>query len=652
MSNIKNNNYRKYSCRLVKDKYLDFMLSKDNVQSTISSNDLNTITLDLSQIQGNHVTSKTIWNDAVSSITVLKNIGYTGVDNGFISYERDRIGNDEFLNLFTKSNFNLYTFYKKLFLTKVTGNTQMLVYPIENHDEYTSFKGGFYQGFFKIDGDVYQTLPHRIENEWNFNFTLRTQDYETPSNILNKRHEDNSGIFFYIGTRAENKFWELYKKDPAMETYKEDETDDYYLDYDVMDADVIRHQYLSEEHDEETSFETASLTIEENINNTESETKTIEINSNEEEYNSYFADDDYISYDYFDFSSSDSEDTYLIDDSITFNDIDVNYFADDYFNLPENENSETIEINNEEEKVADYIISDNTIESNTVLIEDNYDSDSPIFDDDYLLEQIDLSMIDLIDTKGRPIGETGFYEIKTDNKFIIFNRTKNGFTKDSWNDDNEYFITGKSINSNVNYFIHLNRTKDGYNKNNINELSEKESEPYNVLKDIENNAFALKINKDGSISYRYLSTDCELIEETSKPNIVPKNEWCNIHLKIERITNSTTDECNEFYKPGLMRLYIYINGYLKLISKELPELMLKPLNDTPEKQEMVPYCISIGGGSQGLAERVLIDYYDRTDYILPIEKYFAGTFIGDIKNFNFTPSHIDFSVISQIRKRF
>ena len=49
-----------------------------------------------------------------------------------------------------------------------------------------------------------------------------------------------------------------------------------------------------------------------------------------------------------------------------------------------------------------------------------------------------------------------------------------------------------------------------------------------------------------------------------------------------------------------MQIFIYVNGYLKLISKELPELNLKPLNDTQERQEGIPFNISIGGGTQGV----------------------------------------------------
>ena len=243
MANIKNNNYRKIDCRLYNDSYLDFMLSKDNVKEYDNIDDCIATYLDFSKIDKEHIVSDVVWKESVESDTILENIGYTGVDNGFISYQRDLIGNDEFLDLFTNSKFDLSKFNNRFFVTKVNGNANLSSYPIENHDDYTSLKGGFYQGFFKIDGDKYQTLPHRIKDEWNFNITLRKKEYETPSNILNKRYAENEGIFFYIGTRAENKFWEMYKSQSKMQDFKYDDSDDYSSDYSMTDSDVIKHQY-------------------------------------------------------------------------------------------------------------------------------------------------------------------------------------------------------------------------------------------------------------------------------------------------------------------------------------------------------------------------------------------------------------------------
>lgn len=494
MSNIKNNNFRKIDCRLINDYYMDFMLSKDdskNVSNTLE-NQMFAAILNFDKQQKKHVISDVGWNNAILSNTVLKNIGYTGVDNGFISYDRDMIGNDEFLELYTKTTFDLSKYEDKFFVTEVTGNTHMLNYPIEINDEYTSLKGGFYQGFFKIDGDAYQTLPNIIDDEWNFIFNLRRRDYQTELNILNNLHPDNKGMFFYIGTRAENKFWELYN-------------DEY--DY---------------------------------------------TNINDEQYN-----------------------------------------EDEYF----------------EETLTD----------------------------DYLIEQISLNDISLKDSNGLLLNENNdYYEIETNNKFIIFNNTKNGFNIKNWNDDYKFILTGKT-SSNVNYFQYLNSSKNGYNKNNISQLQQDLKKDYDVFKDLKQNALGFKINDDGSLTYRYFSK-CEIIEETSKPNIIKKDEWTNINIKLSCKKNTI----NNNYGQGKMLIFIYVDGYLKFISKELPELMLKSLDDDSSKQEGVPYNISIGGGSQGLCERIFLNYYDVSKNLLPIEKYFGGSFIGDIKNFMFIPNKIDF----------
>lgn len=488
MSNINNKNHRRIDCRLINDMYMDFMLSKSHGGHDLSLNGNNIIaSLDFDKQQKIHVISNVAWDKSVKSDTVLKNIGFTGVDNGFISYDRDRIGNDEFLKLYTESSFDLSTYGDKFFVTEVTGNTHMYTYPIEFNDDYTSLKGGFYQGFFKIEGNKYQTLPHKIDNEWDFVFNLRRRNYETNSDILNKTHPENKGFFFFIGTRAENKFWEIYE-------------------YGMRNDD--------------------------NVNDTQ-------------------------------------------------------YIEGDYF-----ASSEPDEI--------------------------------------YLKEQISLDNIELYDSDGYPIIDSNIYEIETDNKFIIFNQTKDGYNIKTWKDDYKFILTGKTISNNINYFQYLNNSKDGYNKNNIHELHEELKENYDIHKDIKNNAFGLKINDDGSITYRYM-TNCELVEETSYPNIVKLDEWTNIRLKMIRKRTVEHSDFNE----GKMMLFIYVNGYLKFISKELPEIILKPLDDNPNKQEGVPYNISIGGGSQGLCERVILDYYKNTEHELPIEKSFAGTFIGDIKSFEF-----------------
>jgi hypothetical protein len=581
MANIKNNNYRKIDCRLRNDEYMDFMLAKtDSIKDNMLVDTDLAAKLDFFKHSNKYVVSNVAWDKSIASDSVLDNIGYTGVDNGFISYERDRIGNDEFLELYMNSTLDLSAHQDKFFVTEVNGNNNMFVYPIEITDEYTALKGGFYQGFFKIDGDKYQTLPHQIKDEWNFNITLRKRNYETPSNILNKRHTNNKGLFFFIGTRAENKFWELYKMNPEMKQLKYDDSNDYNVDYNIIDSKVTEHQYIMNEPDTESK---------------------------------------------------------VTDYGVSCNCSD--YFAED--NDPYSETGSKTECNNEYFDDAEYITYACDCPENKLAI-----------DDEYLQEQISLKDLKLLDSKGYPLGEKGFFEIETDNKFIIFNNGKNGFDKNTWKDHYKFVLTGKKDCPNINYFPYLNHTKDGYDKNNIQVLIDEHSYSYNVFNDIKNNALGFKINDDGSITYRYAISGDEITEETSQAGLIQDDEWANIHIKIIRKGTNKEISCSDNYRPINMQIYIYVNGYLKFISKELPELTLKPLDDAPERQEGVPYNISIGGGTQGLIERVLLDYYNITDYELPLEKNFCGSFIGDIKNFTFIPHPICYSTIYQKRNGF
>ena len=81
------------------------------------------------------------------------------------------------------------------------------------------------------------------------------------------------------------------------------------------------------------------------------------------------------------------------------------------------------------------------------------------------------------------------------------------------------------------------------------------------------------------------------------------------------------------------------------LSKTLNNLFLKELNDRPEKQEGVSYNISIGGGSQGLCDMIGFNNNYNTQYLLPIEKYFAGSLIGDIYKFRIYYGKTDYSKI-------
>jgi hypothetical protein len=98
-------------------------------------------------------TDKYQWESAYTTNSVLSNIGYTGIDNGLITYRRDRISNKDFFDIFTNSKVELEENDNRLKLHAVSGTTLQYEYPIHIEDGIVAFNGGFYQGFFKTKCD-------------------------------------------------------------------------------------------------------------------------------------------------------------------------------------------------------------------------------------------------------------------------------------------------------------------------------------------------------------------------------------------------------------------------------------------------------------------------------------------------------------------
>ena len=284
--------------------------------------------------------------------------------------------------------------------------------------------------------------------------------------------------------------------------------------------------------------------------------------------------------------------------------------------------------------------------------------------------KIDKTGSGLTDSIGHLFTRTGYYEITTDNKFLFFNRTKTGFTTCNWTEGALVTFTGRTNWSNANYFLLMNRTRTGFTTSTIEKYNEAHEKPYDIYKDIKNNAFGLRITRSGAIGYRYAVLDCEtsasnhysVIEEYSKDGMVKCNEWNDITVKIA-VLNPYYSQIQTSYKlNGLLsgiticnntgvtgshriKIYVYVNGYLKLVSKELPEFAFRELNDVYQKQEGVPFNISLGGGTQGLMETIGPDYMNSTKYVLPLERDFGGSFNGDIKSFKMYSCPLDYSTI-------
>lgn len=481
-------------------------------------------------ISGNTIQSRSwaTWSGATTTDYTLYNIGYTGVDNGLINYRKDRITNEEFYRIYTQSKLDLHADDKRLHLHPVSGTTLLYEYPIHINPCEAVLNGGFFQGFFATECGKYQVLPTILSpgNTWEFDFTLKPEDLQKESErTLNDKYPENKGIFFYMGTRAENKWDYIYTDDSCFTLDMSD-----YID----DSEIDKRNYI--------------------IGN--------------------------------------------------FNDVNPDF-------------------------------------DTCVECESGEDPDCG----DYLEDEVSLSDAIYETDEGIGVGENDKYTISTDNKFMFFDRTPTGFTTGTWDgslDGVEF--TAKKDNFNGNLFILMNRTSSGYTTENIDELRNKSANDYNAYADLYDNALAFRIADDGSVGYRLLTKDCDaedhlsMKEGYSFSGVVPDNEWSEIHVKIDSYEKK-------------MKIRFYVNGKLVYITDFLPLINLRKLNDDYAKQEGVCYNMSLGGGTQGLCETVLPNYMLEPSRVYPLEKYFAGSFIGRMKRFSFHDEAMEYEDINYIAKQ-
>lgn len=553
--NIHKNNVRGLGLKLINNEYYDFMLYKGECYSVSDASSCIALGLDGDNINEDGTwPSSYVWGKATSNDVILNNIGYTGTDNGLVRFRKDLLTNKEIINVITGSSITIPS--GPMIMYPVTGNTMRYEYPYELGNGFVSLKGGFFQCVYKIEGKDYQVLPNIVANDWNFEIVLRRRDYEVKEGTLSYKYPNNKGIFFYMGTRAENKFSVYYGVD----------------ENEIIGTD---------------------------------------------------------------------EDGYFAEDAPDFG----NMCGDAYLcKTPENEG-----LNEEMEEEDDYFegdyYEDGCIESDGV-IEDSY-LDTDIEINDEILKEIKTK-------NGYSISKQEYDAMITDNKFLFFNRLTTGYTVDNWDENIEkikFVETNKNKNKGPNKFLLFNRTSTGYTTDNWNSYEpESKDNFYDVLNDLKENAFAVMVGEDGSVGYKYAVSDCESVNgykvmtEKSCPNLIKMDEWVTINVRIS-ILNPKEVKCGVKIGDRKMKIWFYVNENLVFISKELPEFRFRGLNEIDEKQEAVPYNISIGGGTQGLADGIWVkDLIVSEDYF-PLMRDFGGSFIGDIKSFKFYECFRDYNDI-------
>jgi hypothetical protein len=154
-------------------------------------------------------------------------IGLTGIDNGLVNkMTGETLSYTE--GIFVDSvKFNRKYYDRRFKMIQVTGYTgtydrfsgitgQTLYEVVSKEDskigKYHELYGGFYQGFYRLFGYEYQILPERVTKGWTVEMMLKPRLFNefTPSSgetTLNNLYPQNKNIFFYLGTRAENKFY-------------------------------------------------------------------------------------------------------------------------------------------------------------------------------------------------------------------------------------------------------------------------------------------------------------------------------------------------------------------------------------------------------------------------------------------------------------
>lgn len=661
MNHIFNHNRTPFIFKLDRSEYWDFFLAQEEMYfAPIGNGSLTERCLssyiDLSDTvdcyrDGNLIGMRDyVWDDAINNGITLSNIGYTGVDNGLLTFRKDRITNEEFIELFTKSNYTINDGDFRLRLNLVNGNNAIYDYPMSYVKEdgvYTSkMSGGFYQGFFKSGCD-YHILPSNVGTGIGLEFTFKKTDevVDNTSYTLNDRYPDNKGTFFYIGTRSENKWWINYDVSQEFDNiYNVYDTDDYFADGYVgecltdgyfaenppIEPDVVAPDYYGDSEyfsdgyqSEECQKNCGGSYVNEEPNENNVILKHPEFLNTYQENSLWRTSNGgvWVENQY-----------YTMGRKRTCSEIKKRcecnkYFSDGYMLKPY---TTCCEYPNDYMSEPDYYKPDVKIDPNRELTTDD----------------------------GHSIFQPNVFEIRSDNKFLLFDRTCDGFTTDTWVDGSEALITDIHMPKDENYFILFHGGCGGYTTDNF----KRENKRYDVLNDVFRNAFALQVKDDGSIGYKYMVQDCESDEkaykiesEFSKPGIIKDDEWVTVNVQIKplgKVYDKNTVVTDASQK---IQIYIYVNGKLVFVSKELPTFNFRELNDTPDKQEGVPFNISVGGGTQGLSDVIYYDFRQLPYKVLPLEKEFGGSFVGYFKSFKFYDCNLTFSEITQnaiFEKRF
>lgn len=207
--------YNNFDAKLDTSNYWDLEVTsdeeteKDSKCEGIVANNL-VIWLDLNN-SGTTTDYKTLTSlicQSIESGLTINDIGLTGVDNGLVeNLSGETLTFSAGTQCFTMKNVTGETYNYPIIPTKdFSGN-------------YVNLVGGFYQGFFKLEGYDYELFKPRNNVGWTSEIWLSNRNDEVVTGTtLNQIYSGNTGMFFYLGTRAENKFWNIFSGETGLTT--------------------------------------------------------------------------------------------------------------------------------------------------------------------------------------------------------------------------------------------------------------------------------------------------------------------------------------------------------------------------------------------------------------------------------------------------
>ena len=166
-------------------------------------------------------------------------IGLTGTDNGLVTQMTGETITATMGLLSDSQKFDILSFDRRLKLNQITGYTETpnirfsglpkdISYNIVSKEDpkigvFHELYGGFYQGFYKLFGYEYTLYPERVNKGWSVEVLLKPRfvDEFTPpyyQTTLNNFYPNNKDIFFYLGTRAENKYYHHANGSPVSDS--------------------------------------------------------------------------------------------------------------------------------------------------------------------------------------------------------------------------------------------------------------------------------------------------------------------------------------------------------------------------------------------------------------------------------------------------